>query len=67
MYMMTGASKSLFHIEFQRRHLLFSSKRHKEITGRRTEKKLAELDYKEFIKNPAGYFVNKEHWSLDGG
>ena len=25
------------------------------------------LDYFEYIKNPAGWFVNKEHHSLDGG
>jgi rubrerythrin len=25
------------------------------------------LDYYEYIKDPAGWFVNKEHTSLDGG
>ena len=24
-------------------------------------------DYQEFLKNPAGFFVKKEHPSLDGG
>ncbi len=36
------------------------------IAGEEREHELVLLDYYEFLKDPAGWFVNKEHPSLDG-
>ena len=37
------------------------------LAGEEREHHLVLLDYFEFLKNPAGWFVQKEHPSLDGG
>lgn len=37
------------------------------LAGEEKEHSLILLDYYEFLKNPAGWFVGKEHPSLDGG
>jgi len=37
------------------------------ISAEEREHKLVLSDYYEYLKDPAGYFVNKEHPSLDGG
>jgi rubrerythrin len=37
------------------------------VAGEEREHHLVLLDYFEYLKNPAGWFVQKEHHSLDGG
>lgn len=37
------------------------------LAGEEREHHLVLLDYYEYLKNPAGWFVKKEHHSLDGG
>ena len=37
------------------------------LAGEETEHHLILLDYYEYLKDPAGWFVKKEHPSLDGG
>ena len=37
------------------------------LAGEERGHQLALVDYMEFLKDPAGYFVGKEHPSLDGG
>jgi len=37
------------------------------LTGEEREHHLVLLDYYEYLKDPAGWFVKKEHPSLDGG
>lgn len=37
------------------------------LAGEEQEHHLILLDYYEYLKNPAGWFVSKEHPSLDGG
>uniref|UniRef100_A0A6M3LTX4 Uncharacterized protein n=1 Tax=viral metagenome TaxID=1070528 RepID=A0A6M3LTX4_9ZZZZ len=33
---------------------------------KKKRKKLADLEKEEYLANPPAYFMNKEHWSLDG-
>jgi rubrerythrin len=42
-------------------------KLYEEIAGQEKEHHSVLLDYFEFLKNPAFYFVRKEHLSVDGG
>jgi rubrerythrin len=37
------------------------------LAGQESEHSRVLLDYLEFLKDPASWFVEKEHWSLDGG
>ena len=40
---------------------------YRSVAAEEREHYLVLLDYHEFLKNPAGWFVKKEHPSLDGG
>ena len=53
----------------QERNAIYNAERdfYKTVAGEEKEHHLVLLDYYEYLKDPEGWFVKKEHPSLDGG
>ncbi len=66
---MAMENKSVDFYESQARKAEFAAERlfYETVASEEREHHMVLLDYQEFLKNPAGWFVRKEHHSLDGG
>ncbi len=62
-------SKTYDFYESQRKSATYGTERdfYETLAAEEMEHHLILLDYYEYLKNPAGWFVKKEHPSLDGG
>ena len=49
-----------------KRDLYICKRKHEKLAYGETKYKSSFPDYVEYIKDPASYFLRKEHWSLDG-
>jgi rubrerythrin len=66
---MTMENKTYDYYKRQSENATYDSERdfYNALTAEEREHYLVLLDYFEYLKDPAGWFVNKEHPSLDGG
>ncbi|MDD5037889.1 MAG: hypothetical protein PHN78_00995 [Dehalococcoidales bacterium] len=59
-------NRTLREIQLHRTRLYVSRSRRKKLTTGGVRNRLALLDYDEYMKDPAAYFLRKERWSLGG-
>jgi hypothetical protein len=62
-----AAIRNLHEDVIQKRELYISKHGRRKLAAGQAEQKSILLDDGEYIKDSSGYFLRKEHWSLDGG